>query len=235
MTTQNGNRRPDWPGDPAALEADGVDFEALGHVLGNLCWRGGRTRRFYSVAQQALTVCDAVQQLGGLDDEHRRTIALHALLGDAWRAWLTEPAAYTSAKSVERHVRDRAAVQRTVLEAVGAAPELPESWAQALELTRRMAESALLRDLADAGVAADGAQGGPLFPPLKERTRPLRPDRAAKRWIAALEELRPQDPQPDGLRPEGQRPEGQRPTGSDPTGSRPPGLRLGADAPAGDT
>ena len=182
---------PDWPGDPAALETHGVDFVALGHVLGNACCWGGRTRRFYSVAQHALTVSNAVRALGGLGDEDRRRLALHALLADAWRAWVTEPRQVdTSAKALEKHRRDRAAVQRAVLEAAGVDPELPPSWSQALELTQRMAEAALVRDQADAGIDRGAQHGGPLFPPLKERTRPLRPDKAAERWIEALGALR---------------------------------------------
>ena len=37
---------------------------------------------------------------------------------------------------MEKHAREREAVQRAVLEAAGAPAELPESWEQALELTR---------------------------------------------------------------------------------------------------
>ena len=191
MRTTDADAMPDWPGDPAALEASGVDFEALGHVLGNTCCWGGRTRRFYSVAQHAVTVSNAVQALGGLADEDGRQLALHALLADAWRAWLAEPeVADTSAKALDKHRRDRAAVQRTVLEAAGAEEELPPSWSQALELTQRMAEAALVRDQAGAGIERGARRGGPLFPPLKERTRPLRPDKAAERWIEALGTLR---------------------------------------------
>ena len=191
MTARDAGPAPGWPGEPAAIGADAVDFGALGHVLGNTCCWGGRTRRFYSVAQHALTVCAAVQALGGLEDEDRRRLALHALLADAWRAWLPEPAgAVRAAKSAEKHARDRAAVQRAVLEAAGVEPELPGTWAQALGLTRRMAEAALVRDLSDAGIDRGAAGGGPLFPPLKERTRPLRPEKAAERWIEVLEGLR---------------------------------------------
>ena len=178
------DERPNWPYDAAELKCEAVDFRALGHVLGNTCCWGGRTRRFYSLAQHALTVCAAVRDLGGLGDEDRRRLGLHALLADAWRAWLADPeGAAASAKSLEKHARERKALQRTVLEAAGVEPELPESWAQALGLTRRMAEAALVRDLAGAGMDRGARRGGPLFPPLRERTRPLRPDKAAERWI----------------------------------------------------
>ena len=48
-----------WPGDPATVAAESVDFEAVAHVLGNTCCWGGRSRRFYSLAQHALTVSGA--------------------------------------------------------------------------------------------------------------------------------------------------------------------------------
>ena len=195
------DERPNWPGDTAAIEPEAVDFRALGHVLANTCCWGGRTRRYYSLAQHALTVCAAAQGLGGLEDGDRRRLALHALLADAWRAWLAEPAGTAgSAKSLEKHVREREAVQRTVYEAAGVETELPESWSQALGLTRRMAEAALVRDLADAGIDRGARRAGPLFPPLKERTRPLRPDKAAERWIETFEGLRPAGLRPAGLR-----------------------------------
>ena len=187
MSVSGTKRTIRWPGDAAALTAEAVDFEALAHVLGNTCCWGGRTLRFYSLAQRAVTVCTAVQALGGLEGADCRSLALHALLGDAWRAWLPEPAGGDgSAKAREQHARQREAVQRAVLEAAGAQAELPRSWDLALELRRRMAEAAVCRDLADAVIGRE-AQGGPLFPPLRERIRPLRPDVAAKRWLEALQ------------------------------------------------
>lgn len=201
MSGTDGIGKPDWPGDPAGLEAKDVDFVALGHMLGNTCCWNGRSLRFYSVAQHAVTVCDAVGRLGGLGEADRKTLALHALLGEAWRAWLPDPAgAGNSAKSVEKHRRDRAAVQRVVLEAADADAVLAESWVLALGLRQRMAEAAMVRDLADAGIEFGGQDSGPLFPPLKERVRPMPPDRAAKRWIEALEGLRPAGLRPAALR-----------------------------------
>lgn len=187
MSGSDTNRTIRWPGDPAELTAEAVDFEALAHVLGNTCCWGGRTLRFYSLAQRAVTVCKAVQALGGTDDAERRSLALHALLADAWRAWLPElEGANGSAKAREQHARQRESVQRTVLEAAGARAEMPRSWDLALELRRRMEAAAVCRDLADAAIGQE-ARGGPLFPPLRERIRPLRPDVAAKRWLEALQ------------------------------------------------
>ena len=180
---------PAWPGDPAAIGADGVDFEAVAHVLGNTCCWRGRTRRFLSVAQRAATVCTAAQSLGGLRGEDRRRLGLHALLADAWRAWVAESVDGASGKAAEKHARERAAAQRAVLDAAGAGTDLPDSWSQALALTRRMADAALIRDLPDAGIEAP-RDGAPQFPPLRERTRPMPPDRAAERWLELLEALR---------------------------------------------
>ena len=184
-------RAPGWPGDPATLTAKEVDFEALAHVLGNTCCWGGRSRRFYSLAQRAVTVSGAVEQLGGMTAEDRRVLCLYALLSDAGQAWVGCMAeARPVGKASEARLRDAAAVQRTVLEAAGVEPELPGSWSQALELTQRMAEAAVSRDLADAGIALGAQDSGPQFPPLKERVRPWPPDRAAKRWLERFEALR---------------------------------------------
>ena len=181
-----------WPGDQAALTAEGVDFEAVAHVLANTCCWRGRTRRFYSLAQHALTVCTGVQALGGMSESDRGSLALHALLGEAWRAWLGEPPqADASAKAMEKRARERERIQRTVLEAAGAKPELPGSWTQALDLTRRMADAAVHRDFSDAGIEWDARDGGPLFQPLRPRIRPMRPEQAARRWLEAFEGLRP--------------------------------------------
>ncbi len=188
MSVSDTNRTIRWPGDPAGLTPEAVDFEAVAHVLGNTCCWDGRTVRFYSLAQHASTVCTAVQALGGMDDENGRSLALHALLGDAWRAWLPESAgADASAKAMEKHAREREAVQQAVLEAAGVPAKLPESWDRALELTRLRVEATLVRDLAGGDMDRVAQRGGPLFPPLKKRTAPMRPDVAAKCWLEALQ------------------------------------------------
>ena len=192
MNKVNETGRPRWPGDPAALEAGGVDFVALAHVLGNTCCWGGRSLRFYSVAQHAVTVSNAVGRLGGQREEDRRKLALHALLAEAWRAWLgdgQDPDG--SSKALEKRARERASVRRTVLEAAGLEPELPDGWRQALGLRQRMAEAALSRDLSDASIEWNAQDGGPLFPPLRQRVRPLRPEKAAEQWLETFNGLRP--------------------------------------------
>ena len=190
MNDSEQSRTLRWPGDPATLTAGDVDFEAVAHVLGNTCCWGGRSRRFYSLAQHAITVSDAVGGLGGMNEKDLHVLSLHGLLADAWRAWLPgQEAAGPSAKP-EKKWRDVAAVQRTVLEAAGVDAELPGSWIQALGLMQRMAEAAVCRDLSDAGIEFGTRDSGPLFPPLKERVRPLAPDRAARRWLERFEALR---------------------------------------------
>ena len=63
-----------------------------------------------------------------------------------------------------------------------------------------MAEAAVSRDLPEGGTGSErsGPLGGtgPLFPPLKDRIRPLRPDRAATLWFERFGELSEQ-PQRD--------------------------------------
>ena len=195
---------PNWPDDRATLTAGDVDFEALAHVLANTCCWGGRTRRFYSLAQHAVTVSGAVEQLGGMTGADRRALCLHALLGDAGQAWVGGMSgAPQTSKAPEKKLRDIAAVQRTVLEAAGVDPELPGSWIQALELTQRMAEAAVRRDLADAGIDLGAENTGPLFPPLRDRVRSLSPDRAARRWLERFEALRAAAPQTAVLRTAG--------------------------------
>ncbi len=199
MNVERQSVAPNWPGDPATLGVGDVDFEALAHVLANTCCWGGRSRRFYSVAQHGVNVSAAVDRLGRMDKAERRVLGLHALLADAPMAWTgicPPPGAAPpgdSAKGEERVRRERVRVRRTVLEAAGLEADLPGNWAEALKFIRRMAEAALLRDLREAGIgdAGTGVMGaGPLFPPLKQWVRPLPPDRAAKKWLERFSELR---------------------------------------------
>ena len=190
MSESEQTRTLQWPGEPGALSVEGVDFEAVAHVLANTCCWGGKSRRFYSLAQHAVTVSAAAERLGGMNEKDRHVLSLHALLADAWRAWLPGQDAAGLSGKPEKKLRDISAVQRTVLAGAGVNPELPGSWSQALGLTQRMAEAAVCRDLADAGIEFGTRDSGPLFPPLKERVRALAPDRAARRWLERFEALR---------------------------------------------
>ena len=184
-----------WPCDAAALRAEDVDFEALAHVLGNTCCWAGRSPRFYSLAQHAVTACGAVMALGGMEEEDRRVLGLHALLADAAGVWFTRvpsaelrPARH--GKAAEQVRRDLKAVNEAVLEAAGLDAELPARWAEALRFVQRMTDGAAKRDLPEADVGRrNGSGAGPLFPPLKQRIRPMGPDRAAKKWLERFNEL----------------------------------------------
>ena len=74
---------PAWPSDPEHVEARKIDFEAIAHVLANTCRWGGRTRRFLSLAQHAVTASEEVAARDGIAEKDRRALALHALLTNA--------------------------------------------------------------------------------------------------------------------------------------------------------
>ena len=213
MNDSEKNQTPRWPGDPAALTVEGVDFEAVAHVLANTCCWGGRSRRFHSLAQHAVTVSAAAERLGGMSEKDGQMLSLHGLLADAWRVWFRDAAADRSGPGSEKARREAAAVQRTVLEAAGVDPELPGRWTLALELTQRMAEAALYRDLSDAGIELGTRDSGPLFQPLRERIRPLAPDRAARRWLERFKAL--QSPRRAQAPGSGQSPAGDAKSGSE--------------------
>ncbi|MCY4502804.1 MAG: hypothetical protein OXE57_14720 [Alphaproteobacteria bacterium] len=176
--------QPAWPGDPEHVEAGGVDFEAVAHVLANTCRWGGRTRRFLSIAQHALTVSEEIGALEGIADGDCRALALHALLADARAAWPgeAEGAGATPARAAAQAKTPGGRIDRAVREAAGLDPEPPEEWAEVLRFVARMADAAERRDL------VVGAGGLP-FPPLRRAIRPMAPEAAAERWLARLREL----------------------------------------------
>ncbi len=179
---------PAWPGDPEDVEAGGVDFEAVAHVLANTCRWGGRTRRFLSVAQHALTASEEIEALDGIEDGDRRSLALYALLTDARAAWLGDgegesPASTRAAARARTHGET---IDRVVREAAGLDPEPPQEWVEVLRFVDRMTDAAERRDL------GAGAGGFP-FPPLRRAIRPLAPEAAAERWLARFRELRAGD------------------------------------------
>ena len=175
---------PCWPGDAEQADAAGVDFEAVAYVLANTCRWSGRTRRFLSLAQHALTASEEIEALDGVADEDRRALALHALLASARAVWLgdgdgTDP---TSSRAAARARTHASSVDRAVREAAGLDPEPPEEWAEVLRFVARMTDAAERRDL---GVGA----GGFPFPPLRRTIRPMPPEAAAERWLARFREL----------------------------------------------
>ncbi len=165
-----------------------MDFEGLAHVLANTCRWGGRTRRFLSLAQHALTASGEIETLDGIAGEDRRALALHALLMPARAAWLGEGEGehQESARAAARTRALGAAIDRAVREAAGLGPELPEDHAEVLRFVERMTDAAERRDLGVGG-------GRTPFPPLRRTIRPLAPEAAAERWLARFRELQAGD------------------------------------------
>ena len=182
-----GERALAWPGDPSAVAPESIDFEALAHVLANTCVWGGRSRRFHSLAARAVIASEEIAALGGLREEDRRVLALHALLADARAAWLGGADGPAPAKAAERARREGAGIDRAVIEAAGLEPELPGEWAELLRFVRRMTAAAERRDLP--GAAAQSGAGN-AFPPLKRRIGPVGPGRAARLWLDRFHALK---------------------------------------------
>ena len=182
----SGERRLVWPGDPEALTAEAVDFEAVAHVLANTCRRGGRLRRYHSVAAHAVLVSEAVETLGAWETEDGRRVALHALLADAGVAWLGAGASAASQRGSERLKRLRETVDGTVRESAGLRGGLSPEEAELLRFVGRMAEAAEDRDIPG---ARDGAAPAVGFPALDLRIRTVEPGRAARLWLERLRAL----------------------------------------------
>ena len=185
---------PSWPGDPDQVETADVDFEAIALVLANICRWGGRTRRFHSLAQHALTASEEIEALEGIPDADRRAMALHALLGNARAAWLGDADGRGDPASAKAAARARALgerIDRAVREAAGLDPEPPGDWGELLRLVVRMTDAAERRDL--------GVGGGAPFPPLRKTMRPMAPEQAAERWLARFKELGGRRPAGEGV------------------------------------
>ncbi len=152
---KGGDRQPfAWPGDPEGATADGVDFDALAHVLANTCRNGGRCRRYHSVAAQAVIVSEEVAALDGLGDDDRRTLALHALVADAPSAWLRGRMP-GSQRAAERAGRLAAGIDAAVREAAGL-DSLPEEHVELLRFVTRMAAASERRDVMEDAAAEAG-------------------------------------------------------------------------------
>ena len=173
-----------WPGDPESLTPEGVEFEALAHVLANTCRKGGHIRRYHSLAAHAVAMSEAIEGLTATAGGDVREAALHALLHEASVAWLG-PDAAPSRRQADRPGRLAAKVDRAVREAAGLDAEPKPEQAELLCFIARMADAAEARDLT--GEEGDAAL---LFPPLEKRIRPLPPERAARLWLERLNALR---------------------------------------------
>ena len=172
-----------WPDDPETVTAADIDFEALAHVLANCCRRGGRMRHYHSLAAHALIVSEEIEALGGLSDEDRRTLALHALVAGAASAWFRGERT-GSARAADRTARLASGIEAAVREAAGLSAALDEEQAELFRFVGRMAGAAESRDL-----LGDTADSGIAFPPLKRRIRSIAPERAAQAWLARFRAL----------------------------------------------
>jgi len=179
-----GTQRPlNWPDDPETVTAADIDFEALAHVLANTCRRGGCMRGYHSVAAHAVIVSEEIEALDGLEDDQRRTLALHALIANASSAWL-RGGAPGSQRAMDRTGRLASGIESAVREAAGLDALLEEEQAELLRFVTRMAAAAERRDLLEGNAPA-----GVAFPPLKRRIRPVMPDKAAEAWLARFRAL----------------------------------------------
>ena len=180
------DRPLDWPGDPESLTAEAVDFEALAHVLANTCRRGGRLKRFHSLAAHAVTMSEAIEDLGVTGGGDVREAALYALLSEASVAWLG-PDAAPSRRPTDRLRRLCGRVEAAVIEAAGLDGEPSAEQAELLRFIARMAEAAEARDVPG---ASESAATAVVFPPLDRRIRPLEPARAARLWLERFHDLK---------------------------------------------
>ncbi len=177
-----------WPDDPETVTAADIDFEALAHVLANTCRRGGCMRAYHSVAAHAVIVSEEVEALDGLEDEQRRTLALHALIADAPSAWLRGRLP-DSQRAAERAGKLASGIESAVREAAGLDAVLEEELAELLRFVTRMASAAERRDLLEPGSGSGPGSTGVAFPPLKRRIRSVVPDKAVQAWLARFRAL----------------------------------------------
>ena len=186
MMRKGTDQRPlNWPDDPETVTAADIDFEALAHVLANTCRRGGCLRQYHSIAAHAVIVSEEIEALDGLEGDHRRTLALHALVANAPSAWLRGRWP-DSQRAAERAGRLASGIEAAVREAAGLDAVLDEEHAELLRFVTRMAAAAESRDLLE-GTAPAGA--GVAFPPLKRRIRSVAPEKAAEGWLARFRAL----------------------------------------------
>ena len=177
-----------WPDDPDSVTAETIDFEALAHVLANTCRRGGCMRAYHSVAAHAVVVSEEIEALDGLDEEDRRTLALHALLAAAPSAWLRGRWP-DSQRAAERAGRLATGIEAAVREAAGLDAVLDEEHAELLRFVTRMAAAAESRDLLEPGSGSGPGSAGIAFPPLKRRIRSVTPEKAADAWLVRFRAL----------------------------------------------
>ena len=139
-----------------------MDLAAMADLLAHTNW--------WVRGEGPADVDELLVRLGGLSEDDRRKLALHALLSE------TVPAGLGTA------------VAEAVLERAGLDSRVPSAWVWILRLIRRMADAAVRRDLPGAGPVGESS-----FPALKRRIGPMDPAAAARLWLARYEALRAPD------------------------------------------
>ena len=177
-----------WPGDLEDVTAEDIDFEALAHVLANTCRRGGCCRQYHSIAAHAVIVSEEIAALDGLEEEDRRTLALHALIANAPSAWLRGRLP-DSQRAAERTAKLATGIETAVRQAAGLDAVLEEEHGELLRFVERMAAAAESRDLLEPGSGSGPGSAGIAFPPIKRRIRSIPPDKAAQAWLARFRAL----------------------------------------------
>ena len=180
-----------WPGDPNAVTAETIDFEALAHVLANTClWGGARPAVFIPWPARAVIVSEEIDALDGLADEEPPRLGAPCAAGrrPPPPGWVMRKPAAPPRQELPNGPNARAARWTgRYWRAAGLDPELPGEWVELLRFVRRMTGAAERRDLPD---AATHAGAGTAFPPLKRRIRPVGPGRAARQWLERFQALK---------------------------------------------
>lgn len=140
-----------------------LDIEAVARILAGICdWdaEGGGERGVDRPPAVAAAFEASLTRLNALGAGARRRLALYGLLAETAAAGLGTD------------------VAESVLVAARLDPRVPGGWAESLRLVRRMARSAVLRDVRDGAV-----RERPKFPALEETVEPLEPAAAARCWL----------------------------------------------------
>ena len=143
-----------------------MDVDAFAAALGRLSRSDAPRGGAYGLPPGVVAVEASLKSLGALEAAKRRQLSLYGLLAEAVLAGLGT------------------AVAEAALANAGLAPDAPELWVDALRFARRMAASAVRRDLP--GAIGDGDRA---FPAMDAKILAMDPDEAQKRWISRYRAL----------------------------------------------
>ena len=143
-----------------------MDIEGLADVFARTSrWDAGPSRGG-GMAPGVVAFDESLKLLRDLNRDDRSRLSLYGLLAETVLAGLGM------------------AVAEAALKSAGLAREAPEPWVEALRFVRRMADAAVRRDLPGAGSSEETA-----FLAVKQRIEPLRPEQAARGWLARYRAL----------------------------------------------